>query len=398
MFIVFFILAAGYLLGRVSVKGIALGTAGVLMFSLGFGILASYVPFFTIAGNHIVLYLHSAITLDDGTALASSRGVFSLVSSLGTSMFLTAVGLTAGPKFFRTFNRKSIGYLVMSFVVIALGTIATIAVILFSPSYEITPSLAVGLMTGALTSTPGLTAALEVAPSEAEVLAGYGISYLFGVLGVVLFVQIVPKVMKLDIAKERERFVAASAIEISDLSRKLISIDSHSFFPFVMAVALGHMLGSVSIPGLNFSLGAAGGMLISGLVIGHFRHVGPIDCRFDKNTLQFFQELGLCLFLVGAGVPGGVGFMSHVQLSHFIYGAIITLLPMSAGFIFGKYVFGMCTFNSLGAVTGGMTSTPALSALITVSGTEEVTNAYAATYPLALLCVVLASRAILSIM
>ena len=51
--------------------------------------------------------------------------------------------------------------------------------------------------------------------------------------------------------------------------------------------------------------------------------------------------------------------------------------------------------NNLGSITGGMTSTPALGTLISVSGTDEVASAYAATYPIALLAVVLVSQFLL---
>ena len=48
--------------------------------------------------------------------------------------------------------------------------------------------------------------------------------------------------------------------------------------------------------------------------------------------------------------------------------------------------------NNLGSITGGMTSTPALGTLISVSETDHVAGAYAATYPIALISVVLASQ------
>ena len=48
--------------------------------------------------------------------------------------------------------------------------------------------------------------------------------------------------------------------------------------------------------------------------------------------------------------------------------------------------------NNLGSITGGMTSTPALGTLISVAGTDDVASAYAATYPIALVSVVLASQ------
>ena len=178
----------------------------------------------------------------------------------------------------------------------------------------------------------------------------------------------------------------------------IFEIDPFGFFPFVLTVVFGSLIGCVKIPGINFSLGASGGTLIAGLIIGHFGHVGPFDCRFQKDTLRFLRELGLAFFLIGAGVPGGVSFISNVRVSYFLYGAMITLVPMIAGYFLGKYVFHMSIFNNLGSITGGMTSTPALGALIATSGTEDVASAYAATYPFALFCVVLAARIIVSVL
>lgn len=397
-FIVFLIMTVGYLVGRITIKDISLGTAGVLLAALVFGIIASYVPYIDVGGKHIVLFLSSSMTLADGTVLGSTKGLFSLISSLGTSMFVTAVGLIAGPKFFRTLGRKSLGYILMGILVIAVGTLAAIIVIAVSRDPNVDSSLVVGLMTGALTSTPGFSAAKEVAMDESKVTAGYSIGYLFGVLGVVLFVQLMPRILRVDMKKERESFVAANAIEVKWPSRKLIDIDPLGFFPFVLSIVLGNIIGCIKIPGINFSLGASGGTLIAGLIIGHFGHVGPIECRVSGTTLNFLRELGLCFFLIGAGVPGGASFIANVKVSYFIYGAIITLAPMLIGYLVGRHVFHLSLFNNLGSITGGMTSTPALGALIATAGTEDVASSYAATYPFALFCIVLAARIIVMIM
>ena len=70
----------------------------------------------------------------------------------------------------------------------------------------------------------------------------------------------------------------------------------------------------------------------------------------------------------------------------------MTITPMVIGFLFAKYVLKLSLLNNLGSLTGGMTSTPALGTLINVAGTEDVASAYAATYPIALIAVVLASQ------
>ncbi|MFI3172649.1 MAG: permease, partial [Eubacteriales bacterium] len=197
---------------------------------------------------------------------------------------------------------------------------------------------------------------------------------------------------KVNIEEERKKFVSAGSIKIVEKAKRLKKIDTLDFFPFMLAVVLGNMLGVITIPGIDFSLGSAGGTLIMGLVIGHFGHMGNIDLSINKNTLNFFRELGLVLFLVGAGIPGGINFVNYVQPSYFIYGAILTLVPMFGGFFLGKYVFKLSIFNNLGSLTGGMTSTPALGTLIAVAKTDEVAAAYAATYPIALVMIVLAAK------
>ena len=79
IFLVFIIGALGYLVGGISIKGVSLGTAGVLLVALIFGVFASYVPSFDIGETTINLFN------------ADLKSKFSLVSSLGTAMFVTAV-------------------------------------------------------------------------------------------------------------------------------------------------------------------------------------------------------------------------------------------------------------------------------------------------------------------
>ncbi|MBE6622010.1 MAG: YidE/YbjL duplication [Ruminococcaceae bacterium] len=381
IFLAFMIMALGYLLGGIHIKGVSLGSAGVLLVALLYGILAHYVPSFSVGGHVIEL---------------TNPAGFKVFSNIGTALFVTAVGYIAGPKFFRTMNRKSLSYIVMGLAVI--GTAALTALLLVK-GFGVDKGMVVGLLTGGLTSTPGLSAATEgVSESvSAAATAGYGISYIYGVLGVVLFVQLVPRFMKVDIAKERESFIAAGQVTIPTPKHKLFKLDPLDFFPFFLAVGVGVIIGSIKIPGINFSLGTSGGTLVSGLLFGHFRHIGKLDLTVGKNQLNVFRELGLVFFLVGAGVPGGMNFIENLRLEYFLYGVLLTTVPMVVGFLLAKYVFKLSIFNNLGSITGGMTSTPALGALISTAGTDEVASAYAATYPVALVSVVLAAKLLLMI-
>ena len=232
LFVVFVIVVLGFLLGGINVKGISLGTAGVLLVAIVFGVVfylcgdESGNTVWAIGGKNITFWNSSV------------NSTFSLISNIGTVMFVTAVGLIAGPKFFRSFNKSMISYVVMGAAIVLTGVVITIVISWLDPNMNI--AMGTGLLSGSLTSTPAFGAAKESAGEFAgDVTAGYGIGYLYGVLGVVLFVQLMPKILKVDIAKERETFVAANTIQLKADDKKRWAIDEFGFFPFFVTIVLG---------------------------------------------------------------------------------------------------------------------------------------------------------------
>ena len=361
---VFLIASLGYFVGGIRIKGIELGTAGVLLVALVFGHFGVEIP--------------------------------SIIRNFGLATFVCSVGFIAGPKFFRDFKTNAASYILLGFLIILSGGICAVLISLIG---GIRPELSVGLLTGALTSTPGLAAAQEAAGEFADLATtGYAIAYPFGVIGVVLFVQLVPRILKVDMAEERAHFEAAHTAKVKKYDGWLFKFDQGGFFAFMIAVVLGILLGNVHVPlpgGASFSLGTTGGPLIMGLLFGHFAHVGHLDLTVPVEELKTFRELGLMLFLIGAGVSGGAGFVDTLKQEGvilFVYGAIMTLVPMFVGFFVAKKVLKLRLLNNLGSITGGMTSTPALGTLISVAKTDDVASAYAATYPIALVAVVLCAQ------
>ena len=363
LMIVFLVAVIGYLVGSIKIRGVELGTAGVLLVALVFGHFGFEVP--------------------------------DLVRELGLICFVTSVGFIAGPKFFRNFKINARSYILLGVIIIAAGVLTTVGIIELA---GVPSDISVGMMSGALTSTPGLAAAID-ATGSANASVGYGIAYPFGVVGVVLFVQLVPKFLKTDMAAERARFEAAQNVGDEEFHKtkkeELFYADSMGFFPFALAIVLGIILAKIVIPlpgGAEFSLGTSGGPLIAGLILGHFGKIGRLSMKVEKHVLECLREFGLALFLIGAGVEAGAGFVEILQeegLVLFIYGALITLIPMFVGYFFAAKVLKLSLFNSLGSICGGMTSTPALGTLIRVTETDDVASAYAATYPVALVFVVL---------
>lgn len=402
LLVVFGVLMLGYLLGRITVKGVSLGDAGVFIIALLCGaLLFKVMP----EGGELV-FSGSKAAYDFGDAL-------SLIESLGLILFVTSVGFIAGPKFFGNFKKNFKSYVLLGVVIILAGGLSAVGCIYMGKaigfgstieSQDGFVAMIVGLLSGSLTSTPAFSAAKATVDASLQglVSVGHGIAYIFGVIGVVLFVQLIPKLTKANMDEERAKLIIKEDKAKAKKAVKLFHIDHMGIAAFSFAAILGTLVGAVKIPlsgdglsGTCFALTTTGGCLLTALLMGHFGRIGVINIMPSDSTLKLFRELGLVLFLVGAGIPGGAEFVENFDPMYFVYGIIMTIVPMVIGFLFAKYVLKLSLLNNLGSLTGGMTSTPALGTLISTAGTEDVAAAYAATYPIALIAVVLVSQFII---
>ncbi len=405
MFCLFAVLFVGYALGRITIKGVCLGDAGVFVVALVFGALL----FDPLASQLIIK--------GEAEAVNFTEKALDIIEKIGLILFVTSVGFIAGPKFFGNMKKNFKSYVLLGLIIIIAGGLAAVACIYMGKGIGFGPAgtsegftaMIVGLLSGSLTSTPAFSAAKATVASEAATLGvdytslvsvGHGIAYIFGVIGVVLFVQIIPKMAKADMEVERAKIaIKDEKAESKSNNLKLLHLDGHGFAAFSLAAVLGILVGAIKIPlsgaglsGTCFALTTTGGCLLVALVMGHFGRIGKLCIMPDTHTLKLFRELGLVLFLVGAGIPGGADFVANFDPMYFVYGVIMTIVPLIIGFLFAKYVLKLSLLNNLGSITGGMTSTPALGTLIGVAGTEDVAAAYAATYPIALIAVVLISQ------
>ena len=390
MLCVMAIAAVGYILGRITIKGVNLGTGGVFIIALVFGVFF-YEP---------LMNAFSGASFAGLDPEAFTDKAINVLETLGLILFVTSVGFIAGPKFFSNLKKNFKSYILLGVIIIVSGALATVACIYIGRNFtdlnnEEFTAMIVGILSGSLTSTPAFSAAKDTVADGLEgiVAVGHGIAYLFGVIGVVLFVQLVPKMCKANMDEERAKITAVAAADEKKYTGKLIEMDEFGFMPFALAAVIGIFVGSIKFG--TFSLTTTGGCLLTALIFGHFSRVGKISIMPKTETLKVFRELGLMLFLIGAGIAGGAEFIAQFQAVYFLYGVIITIIPMIIGFFFAKYVLKLPLLNNLGSITGGMTSTPALGTLIGVSKTEDVASAYAATYPFSLVLIVIASQLII---
>ena len=187
MFVLFAILTFGSWIGQWSWRGISLGTAGVLFAALVFG--------------------HFGLSVSKE------------VMDFGLILFVYSVGLTAGPSFFRTFRRRGMQFVILALVVVTSGAVLTA---LIAYLLNLSPALAAGLYTGALTCTPALAAVLDslqrISPGDAALASvGYGVAYPFSMISMVLLIQFLPTLLKRPIKIEEQKWLAEKAIETPGL-------------------------------------------------------------------------------------------------------------------------------------------------------------------------------------
>ncbi len=183
--LLFVALALGTILGRQKLGFLSLGsTAGTLLS----GILIS-----------LAAFLAFGIRYD----------VPSLLTTVALNLFMFAVGLKVGPQFFAGLRRDGLKFVVLALVVVLANFGIAYA---GAKALGLAPGLATGLISGSMTDTAVIgaaTGAVEsgsyrpppgVTPGDVigNVAAGYAITYLFSLIGIILLVRYLPRLSRID--------------------------------------------------------------------------------------------------------------------------------------------------------------------------------------------------------
>ncbi len=219
-FVLFGILFLGMALGNLKIKGISLGSSGVLFIAM-------------IAG-------HFGLSVPQG------------ISGFGTALFVYCVGLGVGNRFFAALSSQGTRLVLLTFCVVFSAWLTTIGL---CKLFGVAPEIAAGIFSGSMTSTPALAAASEALKESPLLNIGYGVAYPFGVIGVVLFVQLLPRLLKQDFGsassdndsgKDPEKIIArVVTVNNSDLFGKSIlefESDSHMLCRITRKIEDGRML------------------------------------------------------------------------------------------------------------------------------------------------------------
>jgi len=189
--------ALGLLLGAISWRGVGLGIGGVLFAGLFVGHVAG------VAG------------------LNFAPEMLEFVREFGLIIFVFTIGIQVGPGFFATLQRAGLQLNLIAAAIVVLGVLTTVA-LHFIADVPV-PALA-GLMSGAVTNTPGLGAATQVLKdigadpaATTQASLGYAVAYPFGIIGILTAMLLVRAVFRVDIPTEEEDFDRSRARGAAEL-------------------------------------------------------------------------------------------------------------------------------------------------------------------------------------
>lgn len=174
-----FVIAAGIQLGKIKVFGVSLGITLVLFVGIILGHFG-----FTI--NHNVIHFFK---------------------EFGLILFVYSVGMQVGPGFFSSFKQGGITLNMLACGIVFLGVLT--AVILHYATGIPMPTM-VGILSGAVTNTPGLGAAQQAfsdmhGVSDNTIALGYAVAYPLGVIGIILSIILIKYIFRASFDKENEQ-------------------------------------------------------------------------------------------------------------------------------------------------------------------------------------------------
>jgi putative transport protein len=169
-FVLFLIITIGIVIGNIRIKGFSLDLSAVIFVALLLGHFGFRVP--------------------------------EVFQTIGLLFFIFTIGIQAGPGIFDAFQKNGRQLLVVCTLLV--GTAASLSFGL-TRLFSIDINMGVGIFNGALTSTPGLAAAIDATGSPLASI-GYGLAYPLGVIGVVLLVHFLPVLFKADLKQEEKAY------------------------------------------------------------------------------------------------------------------------------------------------------------------------------------------------
>ena len=192
-----FVIAAGIFIGKLKICGVSLGVTFVLFV----GILMGHFGY--IVDEHILKF----------------------VREFGLILFIFAIGLQVGPGFFSSFKKGGMRLNMLAVLGIALNVVIVLCIYYFGNIHDMTAL--VGVMSGAVTNTPGLAAAQQTITGSSEqvnlMASGYAAAYPLGVIGIILSMFVIKGIFRIKTDDEIRKIEAEQ--EDSHLKPYLLSVE-----------------------------------------------------------------------------------------------------------------------------------------------------------------------------
>lgn len=183
------------------------------------------------------------------------------------------------------------------------------------------------------------------------------------------------------------------------------SLNKPHLIPIFFGIALGVLVGSLPIrfPSMPqpLKLGLAGGPLIVAILLGHFGPKLKITTYTAASANLMLREIGISLFMAAVGLGAGKTFVSSLVSGGYmwvLYGALITLIPMTVIALVARWVMKMDFFKICGLLAGGTTDPALLSFSEQMFGSGRIAVNYATVYPLTMFLRVVAAQVMIMIM
>ncbi|MDR5830441.1 aspartate-alanine antiporter [Caballeronia sp. LP006] len=149
----------------------------------------------------------------------------------------------------------------------------------------------------------------------------------------------------------------------------------------IAGIAIGRF--SARVGGIDITLGTGGGCLLSGLLFGWIRSRYPVIGSLPSAAAQILKDFGLCTFIAAVGLSAGADALRLIRefgIALPLAGIVITLGPALASLFIGRMLLKLEVPMLLGAIAGQQCSTPAISALVGVTGNATPVIGYTITY------------------
>ncbi len=204
VFVLSLVISIGILLGKIKIFGISLGITWILFVGIFFG--------------------HLGLTIDDH--------LLHFIKEFGLILFIYSIGMQVGPSFFSSFKQGGITLNILATAVVLLGVITTYVIHLLT---GLPIATMVGILSGAVTNTPGLGAAQQTfrevtGTDNSSIAMGYALAYPLGVVGIILTLILMKTVFRVRFDNELAAIESTNSSKLTEAQMFSLQIKNPSIF------------------------------------------------------------------------------------------------------------------------------------------------------------------------